>query len=300
MDSKLYRTMAALLWLALPLTAFQFWTVWNQLPGRMASHFGAAGRPNGWMSRETLAIFFLVLLTFLLATFTWVLTRVRKPDTLAWSLLAMFYVVVGVLLSVNSAVLKYNLYGHPLNILPELVIVFVAAFVVIGVALEAKRGRVLPRQADAVEAEEVHASPLWALLFAVFSAIEIGVISVIPLPGLRLVMALPALLLLGVTALARSGFHYRFTSHGVEISTLSFRLRSIPVQSIKAYAVASWNPLYGYGVRGIGERRAYVWGNSGVRIMLSDGEVFLGHAEPEKIMNDLNAIRQTQKARENT
>ncbi len=300
MDSKSYRTMTALLWMALPLTVLQFWTVWNQLPARMASHFGAAGQPNGWMSREALAIFFLVLLTFLLATFTWVLTRVRNPDTLAWALLAMFYVVVGVLLSVNSAMLKYNLYGHPLNILPELVIVFIAAFVVVGVALGAKRGRVLSRQAAAADVEEVHASPLWALLFAVLTAIELAVIAVIPLPGLRLVMALPALLLLGVTALAWSGFHYRFTSHGVEISTLGFRLRSIPLQSIKAYAVAPWNPLYGYGVRGIGERRAYVWGNTGVRIMLADGEVFLGHAEPEKIMNDLNAIRQIQKAREST
>src|SRR6267154_1931586 len=116
---------------------------------------------------------------------------------------------------------------------------------------------------------------------AVLTAIELAVIAVIPTPGLRLVMALPALLLLGVTALAWSGFHYRFTAHGVEISTLGFRLRSIPLQNIKAYAVAPWNPLYGYGGRGIGERRAYVWGNTGVRIMLSEGEVFLGHAEPE-------------------
>ena len=299
MDSKSYRTMTVLLWLALPLTALQFSTVWNQLPARMASRFGAAGQPNGWMLRESLATFFLALLTLLLTTFTWTLTRVRKPDPLAWSLLAMFYVVVGVILSVNSAVLKFNLYGYPLNILPELVIVFIAAFVVIGVALGAQRGRVLPRQA-AADVEEAHASPPWALLFAVLTAIELAVIAVIPLPGLRLVMALPALLLLGVTALAWSGFHYRFTSNGVEISTLGFRLRSIPLQSIKAYAVAPWNPLYGYGVRGIGERRAYVWGNTGVRIMLADGEVFLGHAEPERIMNDLNAIRQTQKARENT
>jgi hypothetical protein len=300
MDSKSYRTMTALLWLALPLTAFQFWTVWNQLPARMASHFGAAGQPNGWMSRETLAIFSLVLLTFLLATFTWALTRVRKPDVLAWSLLAMFYVVIGVLVSVNSAVLKFNLYGHPLNILPEFVIVFVAAFVVIGVAFGAKRGAVLLVPTAAVAAEEVHASSLWALMFAIFTAIEIGVIAVIPLPGLRMVMALPALLLLGVTVLARSGFHYRFTSQGVEISTLGFRLRSIPLQHIKAYAIAPWSPMGGYGVRGIGEKRAYVWGNTGVRVMLTDGEVFLGHAEPEKIMNDLDAIRQTQKARERT
>jgi uncharacterized protein DUF1648 len=291
MDSKAYRTMTALLWLALPLTAFQFWTAWNQLPARMASHFGAAGHPNGWMSRETLVIVSLLLLTFLLAAFSWALTRVREPDALAWSLLAMFSVVVGVLLSVNSSVLNYNLYGHPLNIVLEMVVVFVAAFVLIGVAFGVKRGPGLPRQTLAVEAEEVHASPLWALLFAIFSAIELGVIAVIPLPGLRLVMALPALLLLGVTALAWSGFHYRFTSHGVEISTLGFRLRSIPLQSIKAYALAPWNPLSGYGVRGIGERRAYVWGNTGVRIMLSEGEVFLGHGEPERIMNDLNAIR---------
>jgi hypothetical protein len=292
MDNKYYRTMTALLWLALPLTGFQFWRVWNELPARMASHFGSAGQPNGWMSRETLAIFFLLLLTFLLATFTWVLARVRKPDALAWSLLAMFYVVVGVLLSVNSAVLKFNLYGHRLNILPELVVVFSAAFVVIGVALAAKRGQVLPRQIAAADVEEVHASPLWALLFAVLTAIELGVIAILPLPGLRLVMALPLLLLVGATALAWSGFHYRFTAHGVEISTLGFRLRSIPQQDIKAYAVAPWNPLNGYGVRGIGERRAYVWANTGVRIMLSDGEVFLGHRDPERIMNDLNAIRQ--------
>ncbi len=300
MDSKPYRTMVALLWLALPLTAVQFWTVWNKLPARMASHFGAAGQPNGWMSRESLVIFSLVLLTFLLATFTWVLTRVRKPDPLAWSLLAMFYVAAGVLLSVNSSVLNYNLYGRPLNIVPELVVVFVAAFLVIGVGLSAKRGRVLPRQTAAAETEEIHASPLWALAFAIVTAIEFGVIAVIPMPGLRWVMTLPAVLLLGVTALAWSGFHYRFTTHGVEISTLGFRLRSIPLQNIKAYAVAPWNALGGYGIRGIGERRAYVWGNTGVRIMLADGEVFLGHAEPEKIMNDLNTIRQTQKARENT
>lgn len=295
-----YRTMTALLWLALPLAAFQYWRVWDQLPARVASHFGATGQPNGGMSRETSVIFFLVLLAFLLTTFTWVLTRLRQPDALAWSLLAMFYVVMGVLISINSSVLNYNLHGRPLNIVPEMVSVFVAAFVVIAIAFSSKRGAVLPRHPGLLEAEEVHASSLWALVFASITAIELGVIAVIPLPGLRLVMALPALLLFGVTALAWSGFHYRFTPQGVEISTLGFRLRSIPVQNIRAYAVAPWNPMGGYGIRGIGERRAYVWGNRGVRIVLSDGEVFLGHSEPEKIMDDLNLIRQNQKARENT
>ena len=110
------------------------------------------------------------------------------------------------------------------------------------------------------------------------------VIAVIPQAGLRFVMALPVVLL-GAAALAWGGFH-RFSAHGVEISTLGFRLRSIPLQSIKAVAIAPWSALGGYGIRGIGEKRAYVWGNTGVRIMLSDGEVFLGHREPEKIMNE--------------
>jgi hypothetical protein len=295
-DNRLYRTMTVLLWLALPLTGLQYWRVWDQLPARMATHFRAAGQPNGWMTRETSFIFTVVLLVFLLATFTWVLTRVRKPDVLAWSLLAMLYVVIGVLYSVNAVVLNFNLYGRAVNLIPQLVIVFVAAFVVIAVALSAKRGAELPRNPASLEVEEVHSSPLWALAFAVLTALELCVVFIIPLRGLRFVMALPVLLLLGVTALAWSGFRYRFNRHGVEISTLGFRLRSIPLQQIKAYAVVSWNPLGGYGIRGIGDRRAYVWGNKGVRLTLSDGEVFLGHREPDRIVNDLNLIRDANKA----
>ncbi len=300
MDSKLYRALTAMLWLALPLTALQYWSVWDQLPGRMATHFGVAGQPNGWMTRETSLIFAMVVTTLVLVALTWTLTRVRKPDVLAWSLLAMLYVVMGALFNVNVAMLNYNLHGGPLNLLPALAVVFVAAIAVTVIALASRRGAELPRHADVVAAEEVHGSLLWASVFTVFTAVEIGVIAVIPLSGLRWVMALPALLLLGAAALAWSGFHYRFTGHGVEISTLGFRLRSIPLENIRAYAVAPWNPMGGYGIRGIGERRAYVWGNTGVRLMLTDGEVFLGHPEPGKIMQDLNSIRQNRKARENT
>jgi hypothetical protein len=212
----------------------------------------------------------------------------------------MLYVVINVLFSINAAVLNYNLNGRPLDPIPAMMVVFVSAFAVIAIALVANRGSGLPRLSAGVEAEEVHASPLWAMVFAILTAIELAVIAVIPVQGLRLVMILPALLLLVATMLAWSGFRYRFTSQGVEISTLGFRLRSIPLQSIKGYAVAPWSPIGGYGIRGIGERRAYVWGNTGVRIMLSNGEVFLGHREPERIVNDLNLIGANHQAREST
>jgi hypothetical protein len=55
--------------------------------------------------------------------------------------------------------------------------------------------------------------------------------------------------------------------------------------------VDSWNVLGGYGIRGLGDRKAYVFGNRGVRITTSDGEVFLGHSEPERIIRDLDAMK---------
>jgi hypothetical protein len=298
--TPLYRIMTALLWLALPLAAFEYGSVWHRLPARMSTHFAASGQPNGWMSREASLLFALGLTLLLLLVFTGALTRVRKPDTLAWSVLALLYVVMAVMLSVHASVLRQNLDGGPLQVTPAITVVLVAALGVAAVALASKRGSALPGHGEAVEAEEVHSSPQWALALAVLAAFDLAMAAALPLRGLRVALSLPALLLLGVTALAWSGFHYRFTPQGVEISTLGFRLRSIPLLSIRAYAVAPWNPLRGYGIRGLGERRAYVWGNRGVRIMLSQGEVFLGHRDPERIMSDLNLIRQNQKAREHT
>lgn len=54
--------------------------------------------------------------------------------------------------------------------------------------------------------------------------------------------------------------------------------------------VDGWSAVGGYGIRGLCNRRAYVWGNRGVRIQTREGEVFLGHAEPEKIVRDLDLL----------
>ena len=303
MDSKPYRTMTALLWLALPLTAFQYWMVWDQLPARMATHFGAAGQPNGWMSRETLAIFSLVLLAFLLATFTWALTRVRKPDALAWSLLAMFYVVIGVLCKRQfgsaglqplrpSAEYRARTGGRvPRGLCGDREL-----------PSDAKRGPELPRHADRRRGtEEVHASLLWALLFAAMTAVELGVIAVIPLGGLRLVMALPAL------ASARS--------HGAGLERFSLSLLRPRSRDQHARFPAAFHPARKTSRR-MRLRPGIPWAATGFAALESAAptfgatpasascfrteKYFSAISDPEKIMNDLNAIRQTQKARENT
>lgn len=107
--------------------------------------------------------------------------------------------------------------------------------------------------------------------------------------------ALFALCVLGVVglsalAMAWGGFEYRFLQHGVEIRTLGFRLRSIPRQAIVSYSIESWAFLRGYGIRGIGNTRAYVWGNKVVHVRTSTGEVFLGHSDPERIVRDLDMV----------
>lgn len=289
MNRRWWNALTAILWLALPAVALRYWMLWDRLPAQLASHFNAAGRPNGWMSRGALLIFTLGLLVFLLAIFAVILSRVRKPEADSWTLLGMFYVVVGTLLWVNESVFNYNLYGQPVKVGPILIVIFLSVFAVLGAFFASKRGSSL---SGTVIAEEVHAVPAWAVVFVVPLFIEAAAMIAIPNMGLRIGMGLAVLLFLLIAAGAWSGFRYIFTNSGLEIRTLGFRVRSIPAGHIKAYAIENWSPLGGYGIRGIGDRRAYVWGNKGVRIKTTDGEVFLGHREPEKIIRDLDLIKQ--------
>src|SRR5580700_4522435 len=98
------------------------------------------------------------------------------------------------------------------------------------------------------------------------------------------------LVVLGASAMMWSGFQYRFLRHGIEIHMLGFRLRSIPRQSIVSYSIEPWAFIRGYGIRGIGSTRAYVWCNQVVHIKTTNGEIFLGHNDPERIVCDLNLV----------
>jgi hypothetical protein len=141
-----------------------------------------------------------------------------------------------------------------------------------------------------VLAEETHSGRPWGVL------ILLALIGPdIALSLSRTAVALWPLILidvigLGVCAMAWSGFQYRFLRHGVEIRMLGFRLRSIPKQSIVSYSIEPWAFLRGYGIRGIGSTRAYVWCNQVVHIRTSNGEVFLGHSDPQRLVQDLDLV----------
>jgi hypothetical protein len=291
MNRKVFQTFVCLMWLALPITAVRFWLAWDRLPLRMATHFGINGRPNGWMPRQSALYFALGVTALIVVVFTlisYVAHKTHVPDTFSWSLLGFFYLVIGFVYAGNSGVVQYNLDGQRVEIDFWAVLVPVAVIALIAMFLGTKRGASLP--VATVIAEESHGSRAWSLVFIPFLVAQLAGAIAIPAPSVRIAAALLCLLFSVIAIQVWTGFQYLFTTAGVEIRTFGFRLRSIPREEIKQYAVESWNPLRGYGIRGIGNRRAYVWCNQGVRIQTAAGEVFLGHREPERIVRDLDEI----------
>lgn len=296
MSRKLFYLGIVVLWLILPLVGLEFWAVWDELPARMATHFNAAGQANGWMSREVALEFGLGVMAFLLIVFTpilWLIAR-HKADRFAWTFLAFCFVVAGFVAYGNQQVIAYNLEGQPVHPEPLLIIVPAAIVVLTAAYIGMRRGEPLP--SGELIAEETHSGRVWAVLFLPAMLGPVMAARLIPILAVRISMALVALVLLGALAMAWSGFRYRFLRHGVEIRTLGYRLRSIPRQQIVSYAAEPWNLLGGYGIRGIGDNRAFVWGNTVVHIRTTQGEVYLGHSDPQRILRNLDVVIGQQQA----
>jgi Domain of unknown function (DUF1648) len=295
MTRRLWSALVVLLWLALPAMALRYWQVWDRLPANMASHFDAAGRANGWMSREVSLAFTLGFLAFMLAAFSIVLYashRKYAPNTLSWALLAFFYVEVWTIFFLLNSTLAYNLAGTPISVVPLMVITPVGALVLLAVTFVEKRGRAFP--SGDVLAEEVQSGRAWSLLFVVPLLAAIWVVFAMPESNLRIGAALLGLVFLAVFGMTWDGFHYSFTRYGLEVRTQGLRLKSIPAGDIEHYAVEDWNPKSGYGIRGVGNRKAYVWGSKGVRVRMRDGEIYLGHNDPARVIHDLDFMKQSQ------
>jgi hypothetical protein len=141
-----------------------------------------------------------------------------------------------------------------------------------------------------VLAVEMHSGRWWGVIILLALAGPAVAVALVPSPPARVALGVAGVIGAGALAMAWSGFQYRFLQHGVEIRTLGFHLRSIPKQAIVSYSIESWAFVRGYGIRGIGSTRAYVWGNKVVHIRTSNGDVYLGHSDPERIVRDLDMV----------
>jgi hypothetical protein len=256
--------LSGLTWLALPFVGLRYWQVWDRLPLRMATHFDATGRPNGWMWPRASLELTLVLMLFLVALFSAILfyafRRARGLDASVWAVLGLLYVIIFFFVFISESVLRYNLYGTSPRTEPIVLGVLVAILVFTVIYLRVQRGAALP-PAD-VFAEEAHSSRLFALVFLVPALIETGAAIAVPIGGIRIALGLGAALLLVGAVFAWDGFHYRFSPAGVDIRTLGFRLRSIHAADIQGYEVAPWSVLRGYGIRGLGRGGGRMYGET--------------------------------------
>jgi hypothetical protein len=294
MNRKLFTILTALMWIAIPLTALRYWQVWDGLPASMATHFAADGHPNGWMPRETALYYALGVTAFMLVIFSGIavvlLKQKAKLDATSLVLLGLFYVVVGFVFYVNNGIINHNLNGQPMVVSPVLLGLPLAIVLFTWIYIRAQRGPALPE--GQTLAEESHGSPRFAGVFLVIALFQFSMAIAIPQTSVRIAMGLLGGLMLLIALHAWSGFRYRFTPSGLEISTLGFRLRSITRDQIARYGIEKWTALRGYGIRGVGNTRAYVWGNQVVHITTLEGEVFLGHNDPARIVRDLDMVRQ--------
>lgn len=138
--------------------------------------------------------------------------------------------------------------------------------------------------------EETHSAGAWVWLILPAVVGPVIAASMVPVPVARVAMALVVLIGSVTIAVACSGFQYRFLKQGVEIRLLGFRLRSISKEQVQSYRAESWSALRGYGIRGVGNTRAYVWGNKVVHIKTSNGDIFLGHRDPARIVSALDKM----------
>jgi len=105
-----YKTLVVLLWLLLPLSAWDYYGHWDQLPARMAVHFDVNWQPNGYTSREGAMMLGLGILVFMLlvSTLATLIIHAQKP-TAAWPALVISVVVLGVCWYGNHMIVNFNL-----------------------------------------------------------------------------------------------------------------------------------------------------------------------------------------------
>ncbi len=295
MQRRIFQLAIVFLWLALPLTTIQYMQVWNQLPAHVATHFNAANQANGWMTRSEAVNYAAGFTAFLLTIFSGILLYAGygRVDAFSWAMFGFCALVLGCTIEVNQGIVSYNLRGAPLELGVPLIAIPIAAILLIAVYIVSRREPALPSTGPSGTdflAEETQSGGRMALLIllAILGPAVAG--SLVPMPALRFSMGLVVLIGLVTSAGAWSGFQYRFLREGVEIRTLGIRLRSIPKQQIQSYAAESWSLMRGYGIRGVGKSRAYVWGNKVVHIKTSSGDIFLGHNDPERIVRDLDRV----------
>lgn len=121
MNRDWFKSLVALMWLGLAISALEYWSAWDRLPLRMAVHFDANWQPNGYTSREGALMLGLGIMGFMLVVGTVgaFVAHAVKPSAVAWVLLVVFYLSLGVCGYANHFIIRFNLNAAQASQLPR-------------------------------------------------------------------------------------------------------------------------------------------------------------------------------------
>jgi uncharacterized protein DUF1648 len=296
---------AARRWIALLLPGLavaalvaRFAWIAGELPARVAIHFDAEGRPNGWMGRAPFGLSMTTLLLAELGVSAWALGRLghRRFDALIAGLLSLFIVAET---AVFWEVLEMNRGGSTPRWGRVIVAAAVAALVPPLAAFLAghdpRLSRASPPSGEAPLAVERHVSRARFWINLPFClGLVIGWFAVPGRIGRGVVLLLAAITGYFM-ALIWTGFRYRFLRSGVDVRGLRRSLQFVPAAEIRSWDVRPIDPLRqfgGWGIRGGGATRAYVWGGRrALRLETSRGEIWLGHDDPDRLAACLERLK---------
>jgi hypothetical protein len=148
----------------------------------------------------------------------------------------------------------------------------------------------------ALIAQEVHGSSRLATTFGGISAAMLSSLILLkpagPVSGILLTVGF---LLLACALWAFTGFVYRITTAGLEIRMLGFPIRFVPALDIASVHAKACNPLTdfgGWGIRGIGRMRAYMWGGDRcVYLQTHAGDqIYLGIRDADRMVRELESM----------
>ncbi len=104
----------AVIWILAAALLFRLLSVWDELPERVAVHFGVTLRPDGWASRRTMAVLIFLLVVGHAALSTWlVFTRLSADPIVS----AIQLATATVLFSVFWQTITFNISGKPLKVI---------------------------------------------------------------------------------------------------------------------------------------------------------------------------------------
>jgi hypothetical protein len=297
MCSRNWRIAMMVPWLAFVAMLLDIWRAYDSLPAVIASHFNAAGIANGFAPKQPVFTTIIGVAFGLLCLFTFILSRFPQISGLGWLVMVAEFWGIGILFGITHGTLRVNLgeaktLDFPLGIWS----LIMGGALLIGEVGRIRVARKRAREYGELIAEETHASPVMGMIFLV---IAIGLFAASLLLDLygpsQTVPVIIGVVMLGCAMWAASGFRYRITTAGLEIRTLGLTLRFVPAQEIVTYRAESCNPLRdfgGWGIRGIGRMRAYIWGgNRCVHVQtLSGDQIYLGLAAADRMVAEMERM----------